>query len=181
MPSREPTYYRWSQDKPVTTNQTYGFGFAQQGASSPSSGHRHQHSHAAGCDKSASCGSCARPAGDDRFHHQSCEFNRRRSGQLCSRHRPTEKIITPSINRFSPETAVKTINKGYKTGQVPITKKLAATGRSSAPAGVQLQRGATAPPAYEFGESKGQDLYLWHALSGSLVHCKHYEPGDDDQ
>jgi hypothetical protein len=25
MPSRDPTYYRWSQDKPVTTNQTYGF------------------------------------------------------------------------------------------------------------------------------------------------------------
>jgi hypothetical protein len=176
MPSRDPSYYRWSQDKPVTTNQTYGFGLTKQSSTSSASGATERK-----C-KNTSCHTVGSGSDDDGYHHHSCVqcpdcawSSRRHDGQLCPRHRPRQKTITPSVNRFSSEPAVKPINKGYMTGQEPITHKLKKVGKSSAPAGVQLQQDVSSSTSFEYHEQKGKDLYLWHALSGSLVHCKHHD------
>jgi hypothetical protein len=174
MPSRDPSYFRWSQDKPVTTNQTYGYGLATSTSSQATK-------HCGNGSSSTSC--CGNESGsNDSYHHHSCvqcpdcEWSTsRKGGQLCEKHRRRQKTILPSINRFSQKTAVKPINKGYTVGHVPITKKLSAEGASSSQVGVQLQRAVTSPGTYEYHEPKGKDMYLWHALSGSLVHCKNYE------
>lgn len=157
MPTREPTFYRWSQDKPCTTNQTYGYelrlGLSGSNTLGTNCGHNK--------NKNKSSGE---PAEASRSHaaHQRKQIDDRSS---------TDRSAT---------TSCKPINRGYVMGYVPVTKKMA-KGREAAMSGVMLKRDAGRPAAYSAPQQSGQDMYLWHALSGTLVHCKNYDsPSADD-
>ena len=65
------------------------------------------------------------------------------------------------------------INKGYTMGHVPVTDKLI---KSEVPVGFKLSRSVTAPAGFKYEEPRGKNIYLWHTLSGSLVHAKNFPP-----
>ena len=48
------------------------------------------------------------------------------------------------------------------------------------PVGCTLNRSVSAPGAYRYPEPKGKDIYLWHTLSGCLVHAKNYPPVQEE-
>jgi len=156
MPSRAPSYYHWSQDKPVTTNQTYGFEFREFATGDTT-------------QKNKKLGG-TRPFSNTAFFpnisHDSSLTAPARSRPL-AKLRPCDEFCPPGMpNVFD-------INKGYVMGSVPVTQKIH---KSAIPVGVSLSRSITAPPAYESKVSKAKDLYLWHTLSGTQVHCKHFPP-----
>lgn len=158
MPSRAPSYYHWSQDKPVTTNQTYGFELRDLATDDG--------------EKKKKLGpfDYTRPFSNSAFfptisHDNSLTAPAR--SQPLARLRPCNEFCPPGVaNVFD-------INRGYVMGRVPITEKI---NNSSVPVGVSLSRSVTAPPAYVQQESRAKDLYLWHTLSGTQVHCKNYPP-----
>ena len=65
------------------------------------------------------------------------------------------------------------INRGYTMGAVPVTKKLA---KNDVPVGFKLTRSVTAPEAFSYSKPRGKDIFLWHTLSGSLVHAQNFPP-----
>lgn len=70
------------------------------------------------------------------------------------------------------------INRGYQMGYTPISEKVVKN--PSVPIGVRLDRGVSAPPSvYQYPTSRARELFLWHTLSGSLVHVKHH-PADPE-
>lgn len=158
MPSRAPSYYHWSQDKPVTTNQTYGFEFKDVAASETTA------------KRKLGPFDYTRPFSNSAFFptisHDSSLTAPARSRPLASL-RPCEGFCPPGVQN------VFDINKGYVMGSVPITQKIH---KSAVPVGVSLSKCATAPAAYVPQQPKAKDLYLWHTLSGTLVHCKNYPP-----
>lgn len=157
MSTRAPSYYHWSQDKPCTTNQTYGFAFRDTVVDPPPGQKRKTHE-------------LTRPFSNSAFFptisSESSLTAPSRSRPLASL-RPCREFCPPGIkNKFD-------INKGYVMGPVPVTQKIR---RSDVPVGVALSRSITAPPAFCPQPPKGKDTYLWHTVLGSLVHCKNFPP-----
>jgi hypothetical protein len=159
MPSREPTFYRWAQDKPCTTNQTYGYELRMQSST-----------RADGCGISNNS-KCKKSCSGCPSEMQTA---------ACKQQRPQHQrpfSTSTSLANYSTEVAYKPINRGYTTGYIPITKKIAKQAGSAS--GAHQRRGMTGPSAHGHSQSKGEDLYMWHALSGTLVHCKNYGSPDE--
>ena len=160
MPARQPTYYRWAEDKPCTTNQTYGYELRNgDGRNAGSSTCRLCMAEAA-----AAAATAAAAAKRQAERQQRKMAGNRRDGV---------------VRRYSEEVQCKPINKGYTVGHVPITKRLQAVS-SGGRAGRQRGAGGTASSCeLNHQQSGGKDLYLWHALSGTIVHCKNEEECDE--
>merc|ERR1711976_195561 len=160
MPSRAaPSYYHWSQDKPCTTNQTYGFAFRDTVVDLPP-----------GQKKKLGPFDYTRPFSNAAFfpsiYHDNSLTAPARSRPMAKLH-PCKEFCPPGTkNKFD-------INKGYVMGYVPVTEKIQ---KGDVPVGVSLSRTVSAPPAYSPPQPKAKDLYLWHTLSGTLVHCKNFPP-----
>ncbi len=61
------------------------------------------------------------------------------------------------------------INRGYTMGHIPVSARV----RSARyPAEVKLVSFQAIPPVYERAKPKEKDIYLWHSLSGCLVHAR---------
>lgn len=80
----------------------------------------------------------------------------------------TSERARPQWNKPTDDT--KGINRGYIAGYVPVTKKVGKDHRSGV--GVNLVQTGSVPEAYEYPRSSAKNTYLWHTLSGTLVHCK---------
>lgn len=156
MPSRAPSYYHWSQDKPCTTNQTYGFDF------------RGSVKNEKRIRKDAF--DYTRPFSNSAFFpaisHDSSLTAPARSRPI----RPGAVVPPGKVNVFD-------INKGYHMGYRPMTERAV---RSSLPEGVKLDRTVSAPPVYKSPESRYKEIFLWHTLSGSLVHAKNYPSAEQE-
>lgn len=158
MPSREPTYYRWAEDKPCTTNQTYGFELRNGDGRNPSS----------------TCPICIAEAAAEAAKAAKIQAQRqqRQAASAAARSRRDGS----STASYSDKVQTKPINKGYTMGHVPITQRLqAASGR-------QRRGGASGTGASACDQHRqlnDKDLYLWHALSGTLVYCKNDEEFDE--
>ena len=149
MPQRAPSYYHWSMDKPCTTNQVYGFSSKGQ----TTDDYKGKKSYRAPNDH-------VRPFSNCGFFPQISYKT-----YMTVNQKGQPGLEEPS-KRFN-------INKDYVMGYTPVTDKIV---HSDVPAGFKLTRSVTVPPAYEHRRPKGKDLYLWHTLSGTLVHCKNYPP-----
>lgn len=161
MPAREPTYYRWAVDKPCTTNQTYGYELRHADAGN-------------GCVRCNTCKVCAAEAAAAAAAAEKREASRearRQQREMAGNRRDG------SAGCYSGKVQCKPINKGYTMGPVPITKRL----KAAAAGGGRQRRGADGATASgeQHQQPNGKDLYLWHALSGTLVYCKNDEECDD--
>jgi hypothetical protein len=150
MPSREPTYYRWSQDKPCTTNQTYGYGLSTTSTGTGCNGTNNTR------NKSCTNGGTSGSGGGG-------------GGTAHDKELLEHELSQRKQFGYGSEVQCKPINKGYTMGHVPITKKTA--GNKGVVTGVQLQPTIVTPSSYMYPQSRGKDVYLWHTLSGNLVHC----------
>ena len=149
MPQRAPSYYHWSMDKPCTTNQVYGFHSKDDRAED----YKGKKPYKGPFDYTRPFSNCG-------FFPQ------------ISYKKYMTAMEKPKRTHYNPDTRFD-INKGYTMGYTPVTEKIRQT---DIPAGFKLNRSVTVPPAYEYPTPKGKDLYLWHTLSGTLVHCKNYPP-----
>ena len=154
MPSRAPTYYHWSQDKPATTNQTYGFNFREQISDEPR--------------KRKDAFDYTRPFSNSAFFPA--------ISHASSRTAPTRSCpLRPGMHVPTGRPNANSLNNGYYMGYRPITERVK---RGSLPAGAKLDRTLSAPPpGYTPIDPKYKELFLWHTLSGTLVHCKNYPSG----
>ena len=154
MPAREPTYYRWAEDKPCTTNQTYGYelrsGITGNNTTCP----------LCAAEAAAAAATAAAAAKRQAERQQRQTAKDRRDGGV----------------KHSDKVQCKPINKGYTVGHVPITKRLQA---SNGGAGRQRGAGVTSSFCEQHEQSDGKDLYLWHALSGTIVCCRNDEQSDE--
>jgi len=156
MPANQPSYYRWAEDKPCTTNQTYGYELRN----SQNAGKNTCRICAA--EAAAAAASAAAAAKRQAERQQRKTAGSRRDG---------------GVSRYSDHVQCKPINKGYTMGHTPITKRLQA---SSGGAGRQRSAGGSSTTLCELHQqSENKDLYLWHALSGTLVYCKSDEQCDE--
>lgn len=153
MPSRNLSYYHWAQDKPCTTNQTYGFNIQSSTDESQSKKPRGPFDY-------------TRPFSNSGFFPEISW-----KGRLTTSEKP--RALNPSTG-YHPASSVTrfNINKGYSMGHVPVTDKII---RSKHPSGLNLSRAVSAPATFR-EEPKGKDIYLWHTLSGCLVHAKNHTP-----
>ena len=156
MPSRAPTYYHWSQDKPCTTNQVYGFQI-----------------------KDTLTTDCAKTKAfpgpfDYTRPFSNCGFfpEIAHTGGLVAKHRQSMSAMERSFLQGSA-TKRFNINEGYSLGPDPIHKRVI---QRDHPADVKLARFQSAPSTYRYPVPKEHDIYLWHTLSGSLVHVKNSNP-----
>ena len=160
MPSRAPSYYHWAMDKPCTTNQTYGYFHRESTdltAKKPT-GPKGPFDY-------------TRPFSNSGFFPQISWKGRLTSATQARPLRPSKDYNPPSsINRFD-------INKGYTMGHSPVYERVA---KPEQPVGCMLNRSASAPAAYRYPEPKGKDIFLWHTLSGCLVHAKNYPPVEQE-
>jgi len=161
MPAREPTYYRWAEDKPCTTNQTYGFEL--------------RHDIGNGCVRCNACKACAAEAAAAAA--AAAERDAAREARRQQREMAGNRRADASAGCQSERPQCKPINRGYTMGPVPITKRLKAAalggGRRRGGGG-----GGSTGDQHD-PQSTGKDLYLWHALSGTLVYCKNDEECDE--
>lgn len=155
MPQRAPSYYHWSMDKPCTTNETYGFSMKNAEPVPTTRTIPDPFSY-------------TRPFSNCGFFPQITYKNRLTTAVLPRPSlRPTKEYHPQgSTNRFD-------INRGYSMGYTPVTDKIQ---KRDIPAGFKLSRSVTAPEAFRPEQPRGKDLFLWHTLSGTLVHCKNYPP-----
>jgi len=155
MPAREPTYYRWAEDKPCTTNQTYGYelrsGITGNSPTCPL------------CVAEAAAAEAATAAAAKR--------------QAERQQRQTEKGRRDGGVKHSDKVQCKPINKGYTVGHMPIRKRLQAS--SGGAGGQRGAAGATSSFCEQHDQSDSKDLYLWHALSGTIVCCRNDEHFDE--
>jgi len=166
MPAREPTFYRWAEHRPCTTNQTYGYELRSQLSG---------YGRSVGTGSNRTCKLCAAAA-------------RRQAERL--QHRQMTAATAAGSRRdgvggvkHSDKVQCKPINKGYTMGHVPITKRL----QQASSAGGSRQRNSSgasstsssSPLGEQHQQPDGKDLYLWHALSGTLVCCRNDEEFDD--
>jgi len=157
MPAHQPSYYRWAEDKPCTTNQTYGYEL------------RNGDSRNAGKNTSAQCAAEAAAAAASAAAAAKRQAERQQRKTAGSRR-------DAGVRRYSDETQCKPINKGYTMGHTPITKRLQAWSGGS---GRQRSAGGSSTLCEHRQQSENKDLYLWHALSGTLVYCKNDEQFDE--
>ena len=157
MPSRAPTYFHWSEDKPCTTNQTYGYFL---------SGYLEAKEREMAGRPKARMGAFdyTRPFSNSRFFPEIAHAQKSKSDKQDERIKDAvfERLALRKAPRFN-------INDGYSVGAFPIYKRVA---QRDAPAGVRVKRYQSAPSTYRPPVAKENDIYLWHTLSGSLVHVK---------
>lgn len=158
MPNRAPSYYHWSQDKPCTTNDVYGYylkGYVEQQKTTKAPTKKGPFDYMRPFSSSGFFPAIADPS-------QKSYQEIRLGGK-----RPCPSYCPPSTeNRLN-------LRRGYTMGYTPISSRVT---HSDVPKGVSLSRTVSAPAPYSIAEPKGKDLYLWHALAGSLVHTKNYKP-----
>ena len=160
MPSRAPTYYHWSRDKPCTTNETYGFFVA---------------------DEYSEARPRRRPNGPDDYDRpfsNSAFFPEILWPQLTGGRSKFEGVRRPS-GAYCPPSSLNTfdINRGYTTGSysLPILRRIQ---HNAVPVNMMLSHAVSAPPAYHERRSRLKDIYLWHSLAGTLVHARNHK--DDE-
>ena len=166
--TRAPSYYHWSQEKPCTSNQTYGFLLRNHLSSD--------------IKQSGAIDDYTRPFSNLGFFPEITS-----SGGLVAQHGrsrtamsaklPT-RIVKPevapspsSVNRFN-------INRGYTVGIDPIHKRL---DKNSFQSGKPILRQQSAPAAYRTRVPDEKNIYLWHSLSGCLVHVKNKPAPAEDR
>ena len=160
MPSRAASYYHWSQDKPCTTNQNYGFNlkadmFQRQAEDSLKP------------KKPVGIFGYTRPFSNLGFFPEISVTKSMTSQRAQTAPLYLRKSCPPgAINKFD-------INRGYSMGHVPITSRVV---KREFPADVKLVRHKTVPPTFKHTSPKEKDLFLWHTLSGCLVHVKNHTP-----
>lgn len=165
MPSRAPSYYHWSIDKPCTTNQVYGYEVKQTMVDVPPR-------------KTPGPFDYTRPFSNSAFFPQISSDGT----HLTSHVLPTKKKTACPTSARRPATSADSkprfeLNRGYVMGHTPVVDKVV---RASLPAGVQLDRSLSAPPKiYKYPVPKAKEIFLWHTLAGSLVHVKNYPPQVD--
>ena len=165
-----PKYYHWSQEKPCTTNQNYGFLLKDE--------LRERQMFDTTQPKKPK--SYTRPFSNMGFFPEIVYKeppNALNPKSLPVIDRFTTKISDcfippPSINKFD-------INKGYTMGPVPVKSRMMKPIQGQ-PLGYKLYRSTSAPPGVfqEVARPKSKDLYLWHSLSGCLVHVDNHKKSD---
>lgn len=162
MPSRAPTYYHWAMDKPCTTNQTYGFKLKAEMA-------KYASLQALKPFKASGKSDYTRPFSSLPFFPEIPD--KRKGLTVGERHIKTAGVLdtkTPGVqSRFN-------INKGYTMGSVPVSSRVQ---RRKYPAEVQLINFEAVPQVYQHPKPKENDIFLWHTLSGCLVHAKNQNNG----
>lgn len=146
MPSHMPTYYKWAKDRPCTTNAEYGYTLQMSHSNDLKSGVQNFNS-------------TSFPGGSS--HKQASKS---------SPEDTSSSSLPASLTKNHPNTKTKPINHGYITGYVPVTQKTAKI--KNRHAGANLVSGGAVTQGYEHQSHSAKDTYLWHALSGTLVHCK---------
>ena len=168
MPSRAPTYYHWAQDRPCTTNQVYGYymkGYVDEVSQLPA--------------KPKGPFDYTRPFSNAGFFPQITDddsgmISRKKDGGLASLSKTHRNRFEQRVSCKCPKTTNQPkkhdINEGYRCGFEPVTRKIV---HSSVPSGVFTKRAVSAPTtSYNAPEPHNKSTYLWHSLSGSLVHVK---------
>ena len=165
-----PKYYHWSQEQPCTTNQNYGF-LLKDDLKARQKFDLTQPKKAVGPFE------YTRPFSNMGFFPEIVYKdppNPKNALNLPQVDRFTKKtsecfVPPPSLNKFN-------INDGYTMGPVPITSRMM-TPVPGQPLGFKLLRSSSAPPAIyqEVARPKAKDLYLWHSLSGCLVHVDNHK------
>jgi len=158
MPSRAPTYFSWAHDKPCTTNQVYGFAIKGDMTTDIKT------------KDVLGPFDYVRPFSNCGFFPEISS-----SGGLVSKHRfssatGASKSIDTTVRTSSAIRKAFNINDGYTSGGPDSIRNRMV--KSQYPADVRLQRIQTSPPIYQHPVKKEKDIYLWHTLSGCLVHAK---------
>lgn len=165
MPTRAPSYYHWAQDKPCTTNQNYGFAIKPDML-------KRQAEDRLKPKKPDGPFDYMRPFSNLGFFPeitlQKCLTSKRsRTAPLSkSKIRASSSGSPSSINTFD-------VNRGFSMGHVPITSRLC---KPALPTDVRLIHHKSVPSTYDFPVPKNESIYLWHTLSGCLVHVKNHVP-----
>ena len=165
MPARAPTYYHWAKDKPCTTNQDYGF------LGKPDM-LRRQAEDRLKPKRVEGPFDYARPFSNLGFFPDISEAKALTLQR--SKTAPAYKRVPPGVLSSAPGP-VNTfdINRGYSMGHVPIPSRVT---KRQYPADVKLVRHQSVPSTYQQPVSAQKDLFLWHTLSGCLVHVKNHIP-----
>jgi hypothetical protein len=138
--AQSTTYFRWSRDKPCTTNAVYGWLLRGDVINTSTANQKKEH----GQEQTTRTRSSKLDATSTGRTNNVCE--------IC--------LLPSSINKFN-------INEGYVMGRVPVSEKTAR--RSGTPHTGKVTRsklatGSTVP------RQETSDVCLWHTLSGALVH-----------
>jgi len=81
-------------------------------------------------------------------------------------------VCQDTFNRYD-------VNKGYIYYPVPVEERIE---HPKPPFGVHLKRPTCVPlPPYKRPEPTSRDVFLWHSVPGSLIHCRHYPPPPADR
>ncbi len=155
MPSTAPTYYHWSQDKPCTTNQIYGFDQKAEMVKSRQMGT---------ITKDGPFG-YTRPFSNLGFFPEISHSNGVISKSDTARRARAALTKSAPVRRSTPLK----MNEGYHMGYYPVIERVV---KREYPADVRLSRFQSAPPTYKYAIPKEKDIYLWHTLSGCLVHAR---------
>ncbi|KAK2161353.1 hypothetical protein LSH36_118g04022 [Paralvinella palmiformis] len=162
MPSRAPSYYHWSMDKPSTTNQVYGFELKDSLVEVKPRKQLGPFDYTRPFSNTGFFPQISASSSHVKATAKSLDPLSARSGRQPSA--AGDQVWMPD-NRFN-------INRGYTAGYVPIKERLV---HSSVPVGKLLDRSKSAPiSTYDYKKPRAEELYLWHTLSGSLVHVKNY-------
>lgn len=154
MPQKAPTYYHWSMDKPSTTNQVYGYSTRNDPKVPTTRTKQDPFSY-------------TRPFSNCGFFPQLTYKHRLTEAVLPRPLRPSKEYNPPSsLNKFN-------INEGYTYGYTPVGDKIKPR---NIPSGLKLTRSVTAPPSHKVEKPRGEEIFLWHTLSGTLVHSMNYKP-----
>jgi hypothetical protein len=156
MPNRAPSYYHWSETKPVTTNDIYGYHL------------KHFLDDKKGkAPKKQGPFDYTRPFSSAGFLPAINGTSKSLQEIRLGGKRPCPSLCLPGLhNHYN-------IRQGYSMGYMPVSSRIA---HSDVPRGVNLNHTTSAPAPYALAQPKGKDLYMWHALAGSLVHTKNYKP-----
>lgn len=157
MPSKAPTYYHWSHDKPCTTNQVYGFYMKDE--------MEEKERTSMNPSKKSGPFDYVRPFSNLGFFPEIKAANGSQRLTKSSMGLESRSVYYPPKKPIQN----KTINRGYTAGYVPVYSKVTV---SKYPAGVKLQKFQATPPAFQRSAAKEKEIFLWHTLSGCLVHCK---------
>ncbi|CAD5115540.1 unnamed protein product [Dimorphilus gyrociliatus] len=163
-----PGYYHWSQQKPVTTNENYGFFLkdeaerlaklpARKLPAKPEDDTQR---------KLDIINAYTRPFSNTAFYppvyHGSIAVEEKKNGTCRLRLPPC--AYNNRRNKFD-------INKGYTYGPTSWCKK-SVGGKLPTSTRASISAPSNGGQSYEGNSFASRDLYLWHSLTGSLVNVK---------
>lgn len=163
-----PGYYHWSQQKPVTTNENYGF-FLKDEAERLARLPPRKLPAKTNDDtqrKLDIINAYTRPFSNTAFYppvYHGTVGTEQKKKETC-RLRLPPCAFNNRPNKFD-------INQGYTYGPTSWSKKSAAA-KFPATARSSMSAPVTGGQSYEGSSFASRDLYLWHSLTGSLVNVK---------